>query len=75
MNGNTSFEQEIAVQDELGQLIVLKKDGIDSGCYPLLEDTGPWTIGQNKDCDLRVRVSYLFCLFTSSIYNILSFLG
>ena len=62
MNGNT-------------WLIVIQKDGNDGGWYPLLDEmTGPWTIGQNEDCDIRVRVSYLLCLFTSSIYNILSFL-
>ena len=56
MNGNTSFEVEASAEAEIGTIVILKKDGVDSGTYPMLEGTGPWKFGQNPDCDLRIKV-------------------
>ena len=57
MNGNTSFEVEADTDAEIGTIVILKKDGVDSGTYPMLEGTGPWKFGFGADRDLGIKVT------------------
>ena len=56
MNGNTSFELETSVEAELGNITIIRKDGMDGGNYPLLRGTEQWTLGRGEDADIKFKV-------------------
>ena len=66
MNGNTSFELETSVEAELGNITIVRKDGMDGGNYPLLRGPYEWTMGRGEHADIKFQVKYNF---GSSVFN------
>ena len=56
MNGNTSFELETSVEAELGNITIVRKDGMDGGNYPLLRGPDEWTMGRGEHADIKFKV-------------------
>ena len=56
MNGNTSFELETSVEAELGNITIVRKDGMDGGNYPLLRGPDEWTMGRGDHADIKFKV-------------------
>ena len=57
MNGNTSFELETSVEAELGNITIVRKDGMDGGNYPLLRGPCEWTMGRGDHADIKFKVN------------------
>ena len=61
MNGNTSFELEIEPDDEIGTIIVIQKDGVDGGSFPMITGQTQWWIGRSPESDIQLKVKSFFC--------------
>jgi len=55
MDGNTSFELEIEPDDQIGTIIVIQKDGVDGGSFPLVTGQKEWWIGRSADSDIQLK--------------------
>ena len=60
MNGNTSFELEIEPGDEIGTIIVIQKDGVDGGSFPMITGQTQWWIGRSPESDIQLKVRFFF---------------
>ena len=58
MDQNTSFELEISPDDELGTIVVIQKDGVDGGQFPLIKGQNQWWIGRSPDSDIQLKVFF-----------------
>ena len=70
MNGNTSFELETSVDAELGNITIIRKDGMDGGNYPLLRGTEQWTLGRGEDADIKFKVRKNSYGFSTLVLNL-----
>ena len=60
MNGNMSFELEIGPDDEIGTIIVIQKDGVDGGSFPMITGQTQWWIGRSPESDIQLKVRSFF---------------
>ena len=69
MDGNTSFELEIEPDDQIGTIIVIQKDGVDGGSFPLVTGQKEWWIGRSADSDIQLKVENLLFWLTLANYK------
>merc|ERR1712227_77392 len=60
MAGNTSFELEtrdtqLLPDNELGEIVVVQKNGLDGGRFPLLTGQDEWWIGRSPLSDICIK--------------------